>query len=302
MILYLSNNVYLVPGKVCAVFYDFNRGRLVHVSEEAKNLLCRVLGKESAITQEECDYLNRLVSLGLLTEKYVAPHDISELKENPVIDFVWIEVTTFCNLKCIHCYNEADCKAGKVMSYEDFCYVIDELVSFGVRKIQIIGGEPLTLGDELIRYLDYLDGKFEYAEIFTNGTLLDDKLTDYIREHRIRIALSLYSYNAGEHDKVTQVSGSWEKTNAAIQKLKDNDITYTVKNVLMRDAELGERNTELYELNPMKDVVRLTGRASSSLLTKELARKRLITKKSFQRRLSKAFVKRCIKRHDPSLQ
>ena len=299
--LYLNDNVYLVDGKINAAFYDFNHGRLVHVSEDAKNLLQRVLGNESSeseLTQEECEYLNRLADLGLLTEKYAEPHEISELKENPVIDFVWIELMTHCNLKCIHCYNEADCNSGRVMSYDDFCYVIDELVSFGVRKIQLIGGEPLTLGDELFRYLNYIDGKFEYTEIFTNGTLLDDRLIKYIKEHGIRIALSLYSYNPSEHDKVTQVSGSWDKTNAAIQKLKDNGITYTVKNVLMKGIELGERNTELYELNPKKDVVRLTGRASSSLLTRELARKRLITKKNFQHRLSKAFVKRCISGHN----
>lgn len=295
---YLNDQVYFVEGKINAAFYDFNHGRLVNVSEDAKNLLLRVLGNESSITHEECEYLDRLADLGLLTKKYTEPHEISELKEKPVIDFVWIELTTYCNLKCIHCYNEADCNTRRVMSYDDFCYVIDELVSFGVRKIQLIGGEPLTLGDELFRYLNYIDGKFEYTEIFTNGTLLDDRLIRYIKEHGIRIALSLYSYNPSEHDKVTQVSGSWEKTNTAIQKLKDNGITYTVKNVLMKGIELSERNTELYELNPKKDVVRLTGRASSSLLTRELARKRLITKKNFHRRLSKAFVKRCISGHN----
>ena len=296
---YLNDNVYFVEGKINGAFYDFNHGRLVHVSKDAKELIRKILGNESlTLTQNERDYLDRLTELHLLTHEHTQPHEISDLRENPVIDFVWVEVTDICNLKCLHCYNESESHCGKIMPYDDFCHVIDELVSFGVRKIQIIGGEPLTLGHELIRYLDYLDGKFDYKEIFTNGTLLDDSIISYLSEHGIRVALSLYSYMAGEHDKVTGQKGSWAKTNEAIRKLRANNIPYAVKNVLMKGVSLGEKNTDLYELNPMKDVVRLTGRASASLLTRELARKRLITKKSFQRRITKGFVKRCLSGHN----
>ena len=141
-------------------------------------------------------------------------------------------------------------------------------------------------------------GKFDYVEIFTNGTLMTDSLINYIKEHGIRVALSLYSYNPDEHDKVTRLSGSWARTNETIRKLRETGIPYAVKSVLMRGVDIGERNTDLYTLNPMKDVVRLTGRASASLLTRELARKRLITKKSFRRPLSKAFVQRCLSGHN----
>ena len=238
----LKRNVYLVDGRVNAAFYDFNHGRLVHISEEGKNLLRRVLGQETALTYEEREYLDKLSTLGLLTDKFTEPHDIHELREKPAIGFVWVEVTTFCNLKCLHCYNEADCTAGMVMPYEDFCRVIDELEAFGVRKIQLIGDDPLTLGDSITNYLDYLAGKFDYVEIFTNGTLMTDSLISYIKEHGIRIALSLYSYSPDEHDKVTRLSGSWAKTNETIRRLLENGIPYAVKNVLMKGVALGEKN------------------------------------------------------------
>ena len=268
------------------------------VSTAGKNLLRRVLGQEAELTCEERAYLDSLASLGLLTDKFTEPHYISELYGKPVIGFVWIEITTFCNLKCLHCYNEAESSCGQVMPYEDFCRVIDELVAFGVRKVQLIGGEPLTLGDRLTEYLDYLAGKFDYVEIFTNGTLMTDGLISYIKEHGIRVALSLYSYSPDEHDKVTRVPGSWARTNETIRRLRENGIPYAVKNVLMKGVSLGERNTDLYTLTPKKDVVRLTGRASASLLTRELARKRLITKRSFRRKLSRDFVRRCLSGHN----
>ncbi|MBQ7196670.1 MAG: radical SAM protein [Synergistaceae bacterium] len=295
---YLEKNVYLVYGHMKAAFYDFNRSRLIHVSKDAKELLSRVLKIETQLTQAELEYLESLKSLRLLTDDFVPPHEILELKEKPVIDFAWIEITNFCNLKCLHCYNEAESLCGSIMRYDDFCHVIDELVSFGVKKIQIIGGEPFALGEKIIKYLDYLEGKFDYVEIFTNGTLLNDKLINYIKTHGIKIALSVYSYNAAEHDRVTQQNGSWDKTNENIKKLRENNIKYVVKNVLMKNVAIGDKNTELYELSSVKDVVRLTGRASLSLLSRELARKRLITKKTFSRRLNKVFVKRCLSGHN----
>ena len=298
---YLEKNVYLVEGKIKAAFYDFNNKRLVHVSEDAKKLLKKILDakkNDSELTQKELEYLESLKSLKLLTREFVEPHEILDLKEKTFIDFVWIEITTLCNLKCLHCYNEAENFCGAVMPYEDFCHVIDELVSYGIKKIQLIGGEPFCLGENIIKYLDYLDGKFDYVEIFTNGTLLNDNFIKYIKEHGIRIALSLYSYNASEHDRVTQEKGSWQKTNETIKKLKENNIPYAVKNVLMKNIKLGEKNTDFYTLNPDKDVVRLTGRASISLISKELARKRLITKKTFQRKINKAFIKRLLSGHN----
>ena len=296
--LYLNDNVYLVSGKINAAFYDFNNRRLVHVNSEAKELLLRILGKSSELTNNEREYLDSLASLGLLTDKYTNHHDIYNLKEEPVIDFVWVEVTNLCNLKCIHCYNESEPVCGQIMPYSDFCYIIDNLEAYGIKKIQIIGGEPLMLGDRITKYLDYLAGIFDYIEIFTNATLINNELIKYFKENRIRIAISMYSYEVKEHDKVTRQSGSWTKTNEAIRKLQENGIKYTVKNVLMKGVNIGKKNTDLYTLSEIKDVVRLTGRASKSLISRELAKKRLITKNSMSQKLRMGFVKRCLSGHN----
>ena len=49
----------------------------------------------------------------------------------------------------------------------------------------------------------------------------------------------------------------------------------------MKGVRLCKKTTDLYELNSNKDVVRMCGRGNLSLLTRELIKKRLITKKSF---------------------
>ena len=49
---------------------------------------------------------------------------LEKLKEKVGIDFAWIEITDTCNLKCIHCYDQAVYKKGKIMTYTDFCHII----------------------------------------------------------------------------------------------------------------------------------------------------------------------------------
>jgi len=297
--MYLKEKVYLVDGAENAAIYDLNTGELYQINKEARLLLHRILSNnELQITEEEQDFISNLINMKILTKDYVEPHCIFELKEKVEIDFAWIEVTNMCNLKCGHCYDEALCDTGKIMNLSDFKYIIDELTAFGVKKIQIIGGEPFLLGDAIIAYLQYCIGKFDYIEIFTNGTLIDDQQIAFIKENNIKISLSIYSYDENQHNRVTKNLLSWEKTNATIQKLKDNNINYQVKTVLMKDIEIGIKNTELYDLSYKKDIVRLTGRAGMRLLSKELLYRKLITKDNVAYKLTEKLVRRCVSGHN----
>lgn len=65
------------------------------------------------------------------------------------VDFAWIEVTPQCNLKCKHCYDESHSGRLEAMSFKDFEYVANELIKYGVKSVQVIGGEPLILGNNL---------------------------------------------------------------------------------------------------------------------------------------------------------
>ena len=296
---YLKPNVYLVDGKINAAIYDLNNGELYHINTEAKELLHRVFNREnSTISSEDNIFLKELFRLNILTTKYSEISDILELYEKPNIDFVWIEVTNICNLKCIHCYNETSCNVTQIMKLSDFYHIIDELVLNGISKLQIIGGEPFILGERLFNYLVYCIGKFEYIEIFTNGTLVKENWLKYFKKNNIKIALSVYSYIESMHNKVTKDNLSWKMTNSTITKLHSYAIEYKVKNVLMKDVMIGERNTDLYKLSNRKDIVRLTGRAQLDLLSDDLLKKKLITEKNLVAKLSYSLVKKCVSGHN----
>ena len=100
------------------------------------------------------------------------------------------------------------------------------------------------------------------------------------------------------HDNVTKQKGSWEKTNAGIALMKVQGVKYRVANVLMKGIELGERNTDLYTLDIKRDVVRMSGRANTSLLDEDLLRLRCITEDTFQYGISRASVIRNVSGHN----
>lgn len=296
LLLSLNDNVYIVKGKCYSCIYDFNTLKLYRINARLYNLLNEINCKDrllESFSQVEKEIINKMIKSNLLKLCNVRKkNSVDDLIEENNIQFVWIEVTKKCNLRCVHCYNESEIKCKEEMSMEDFMETIDSILKLNVKKIQIIGGEPFIIGNKLRKMLDYIIGKFEFIEIFTNGTLITDEWVNYIKDNNIKVALSVYSYNENEHDKVTQCIGSWKKTNEIIQKLKGNGIKYRVCNIIMKDIDLGEKNTSLYTLNPQKDLVRMSGRGNLSLLSNDQIESKLITKRTFEIPLNKRrFIK-----------
>lgn len=300
----LNSSVYLVKGSARSCVYDFNSSKLYSVNKalaEKIDLLNSGEIRNDLEDEELKKALDELVQIGvlILTEIPVG-HQIDEIKlADKECKFAWIEVTNKCNLKCRHCYNESDNQCKMSMSLNNYKIVIESLLKLRVPRIQLIGGEPFLCDRKLLKeMLDYTVGKFQLIEIFTNGTLLDYEWVEYLAKNDIHIALSVYSYDKNAHDEVTGCKGSWIKTNEAIRLLKERGVPYRVCNVLMKGVDQGQRTTDLYELSDIKDVVRMSGRASFSLLSEDLIRKKLITPKTFEAPIQKAFVARLLSGHN----
>ena len=292
-----------VDGKARSCIYDLNAGKLYsinHLLAEKLHDICDKGQFDISVDEELAKLIDKFISLGILEKSSCnQTHDISELKETDThIGMVWVEITSKCNLRCIHCYNESDSQSLGEMSLNDYKLVIDNVEKLHTPRLQIIGGEPFVNKPLLKEMLKYTVGKFEKIEIFTNGTLITDDWYEFLKKNNIYIALSVYSYVEDQHDNVTGNKGSWYKTNTTIKKLHDYGINYRICNILMKNIALGERNTDLYELSSEKDVVRMTGRANFRLLTDELIEKKLITKNTFSAPITKAYVRRLISGHN----
>ena len=298
----LKENVYLVKGYINGCLYDFNLSKLYWLDQDLADFIERINNGEifiNKLTPQQLNICKHLVQESLLREtESPRKNSIEEIKHTDcTIDFAWIEITQKCNLKCIHCYNESAPQCDKDMEIDKYKMIIDSLISRNIKRIQLIGGEPFCHPD-LKEILDYTVGKFDFIEIFTNGTLITSAWLDYFIAHNIRIALSVYSYDASMHDRVTGQVKSWEKTNSIIKMLSQNAIPYRVCNIIMKDIEIGKRTNQPYKLSRTKDIVRMSGRANFSLLDNDLIRRKLITKETFGEPIALNFSRRIISGHN----
>lgn len=285
MYYFLNDNIYLVKGKSKDCIYDLHNKKLYHITKSFSNMIDRIYHisvDKLNLTEEENDAIKNLRNadlIGISDEAKEFPN-IKNLNSDFNIRFAWIEICTFCNLKCKHCYNESSAQRQETMNLDDFKFVCRELLNIGVKRVQLIGGEPFC-HKSIMEMLKYAAEMFDFVEVFTNGILINEQWCKFFRDNKIHVALSLYSYDPEEHDKVTLHKGSHFKTVYSVKLLKQYEIPHRIATVYMKGVSVGQKNTDLYTLNPKKDVIRMAGRGNISLLTPELLKRKLITEKTF---------------------
>lgn len=99
--------------------------------------------------------------------------------EPPHFSDVLIEVTGFCNLRCLHCFNsELNTKQAvkEQMSIAQLLKLIAELDDQNVRRIQISGGEPLSRKD-IWQIIDAIDRHRMFLDVIsTNATVINERM------------------------------------------------------------------------------------------------------------------------------
>lgn len=93
----------------------------------------------------------------------------------PAPDFVGIETTKFCNLRCRMCvqFNDGTTVAGPHMPIEQFEAIANKVFPFVNRWQPTVSGEPM-MSQEFDRMVELAAAFGVKASVFTNGTLLAD--------------------------------------------------------------------------------------------------------------------------------
>jgi len=123
---------------------------------------------------------------------------------------VW-EVTTRCNLDCIHCYASSVDSARAELSTTEGKRLLEQIAKVDkIRMIVITGGEPLLRNDifELVEYA----GKLGFRIVFsTNGTLLTPEMAkDLARLGVVNFSISLDGATPECHESIRRKPGCFQ--------------------------------------------------------------------------------------------
>lgn len=238
--MYLKENCYLVEGYKNAAIYDLDNCKVYSLNENAKNIIKKYLDNSDVeISEEDKNFMEKLRDINLIEYKKNKSKIVLE-EQKPCIKYAWLEITSNCNLKCIHCYGKfGDVKnsAKGVLSTNDWKEIIDKLLINKCKEIQLIGGEPMIHKDfyELLKYAH--DKGMERIDFFTNATLINQESIEVFKKTNASVRVSLYGHNKELHEKITKIKGSFEKTEKALKLLKKSNIRTKIAVVIMRENE-----------------------------------------------------------------
>ena len=155
---------------------------------------------------------------------------------------VMMELTYNCSEQCIHCYNPGatrndDEKSRRgdreELNLEDYKRIIDQLYEAGLVKVCLSGGDPFSkpIAWDIIEYL-YIKGVA--TDIFTNGQRIVHDVEQLANFYPRLVGVSIYSGVAAEHDYITRIRGSWEKSMSVVRQLSALAVPMNLKCCVMR--------------------------------------------------------------------
>lgn len=148
---------------------------------------------------------------------------------------VALEVTRRCPLECQHCYNNlamGDLAArNRELSKEEYEGILTELADMGVIWLLFTGGEIFARKDFLEIYT-FAKKKGFLITLFTNGTLINEKIADYLKEYPpFAIEITLYGRTKETYETLTAMPGSFDRCIRGIRLLQDRGLPLKLKTV-----------------------------------------------------------------------
>lgn len=148
-----------------------------------------------------------------------------------------LEVTDFCNHRCIHCYNLDSNIANRPMRKVEDETVIkcaQKLIDNGIFSVVISGGEPLINRDLTQKLITLFKNNDVQVHLNSNLTLFDDSFIDFLAKSQITVLTSCPSAIPESFKKLTGVD-NYELFAANVQKMVSAGVKFSVNMVITKD-------------------------------------------------------------------
>lgn len=154
--------------------------------------------------------------------------DTPILCSRQVLSLVQLSISSICNLNCKYCYaTDREEFSFPPMTLSDYQRVIDEICTINPNvSFTITGGEPL-MNSDCFDIARYINKKGCRVDILTNGTLINEKNINKIKEYFWKVTISMDGSTKVKHEKF-RGPNTYERTTKAIELLD----TYSIPNYL----------------------------------------------------------------------
>lgn len=185
-----------------------------------------------------------------------ATADIPLCKDIGIENSVVFILSQMCNLACTYCYAQK-VRSKSVLSRDAAKIAIDAVAVKSSDKMSFIfigGGEPLVTWDLLKWAINYIHHKAQECNkdveiiITTNATLLTAEKIEFLRDKNVYFGISfdiLPSIQNVQRIFPQSMEDSFEKVDAAIHKLDEENIEYSIRSTITKE-----------HVNKMVDMVR----------------------------------------------
>jgi radical SAM protein with 4Fe4S-binding SPASM domain len=278
----IRQNAYLVQGAKRAALYDLNSGDIFSIDPISTRILMACEAQEpvgdiiKSIPSVEGDdiisYLKTLEKedIGKFLPLSVKHKRTPQKRPGEKLRFAWLNLTDRCNLRCIHCYSESGSPKTSFQNMElttgEWKEVIEDIYRCGCRELQYIGGEPFLYGPDIFTLIRHAkDMGFEFQEVFTNATLLQESHIDNLCDYGVHVGISIYSSRPEIHDTITGVEGSFRKTLMNARRMRDREIPLRIGIIAMKANQDSFQETrqfvqDEFDYHGPFDLLRASGR------------------------------------------
>jgi len=213
---------------------------------KSSNEILQVLSKgykESSLNRNLEKCLQNLKDTGFINFEDNPKHQkIKQINfvTRPPLDTVYIEITKSCNLRCIHCYDDAILgNSSNSLTNSELTDIIDECDELGVIDFVITGGEPLMY-DGVLDILNYIKKRRMDFSLFTNGVLLNEGIIKELNQLNPEyVAVSVDSLHEDVYRKI-RGGGSLKRVLGNIELMIDEGINVRINSTIFKSINDSE--------------------------------------------------------------
>jgi mycofactocin radical SAM maturase len=148
------------------------------------------------------------------------------------VNVTW-EVTSRCNLSCIHCLSGSGRAEERELTFDQCLGLIDQLAEHKIFQVNFGGGEPF-IREDFLSILDACHRAGLVTCISTNGTLLDDPVLEFFRGRELLyLQVSLDGGTPTTNDPI-RGKGTFKRIIGNIDRLSRRGIPFSINMVLTR--------------------------------------------------------------------